>query len=125
MMDCIREFEDMVMKEVENVVNKGDLTPADVKNIGEAVDVVKDLYTIMAMKEPQGGYSQGAPGWYGNSYGRWMTPEERYTRGGYSGMYYDNATHGRSYDDRPRDNMGRYTNQEGYENEGYSGRRYR
>lgn len=107
-MDCIREFEDMVMREVENVVKKGELTPADVKNIGEAIDAVKDLYTIEAMKGP-GGYSQTGPMWEGNSYGRWMTPEERYARGGYSGRYYDDNTHGRSYRDGQMDRNGGYS----------------
>lgn len=111
-MDCIRDFEKMVMKEVESVVSKGDLTPADIHNIGEAVDIVKDLYTIEAMKMPEG-YSQGYSGWMGNSYGRWMTPEERYARQNYSGTYYDDNAHGRSYD-RGREYY-----------DGYSGRRYR
>lgn len=112
-MDCIKDLEKMVMKEVENVVNKGDLTPSDVHNIGEAVDMLKDLYTIEAMKQPEG-YSQTGPMMYGNSYGmRWMTPEEQYTRRNYSGYYYDDNMHGRSYE-RGRD----------YD-DGYSGRRYR
>lgn len=120
-MDCIRDFERMVMKEVENVVSKGDLTPADVKNLGEAIDIVKDLYTIEAMKQPVGGYSQGM----GYSYGRYVTPEERYTR--YPGIYYDDQAHGaRSYDDgRPRDDMGRYSGRNPMDEDGYSGRRYR
>ena len=123
LMDCIKDFEKMVMKEVENVVSKGALTPNDVHNIYEAVDVVKDLYTIEAMKMPEG-YSQTGPMMYGNSYGmRWMTPEERFARGGYSGRYYDDPMHGgRSYEDgRDRDEMGRYSGME----DGYSGRRYR
>lgn len=124
LMDCIKDFEKMVKKEIENVNAKGDLMPTDVKNIGEAVDILKDLYTIEAMKSGGEGYSQTGPMMYGNSYGmRWQTPEERYARGGYSGRYYDDPMHGgRSYEDgRNRDEMGRYSGME----DGYSGRRYR
>ena len=130
-MECMKDLEKMLEKQIETIVAKGDITPVELENVYRAVDVIKDLYTIEAMKGPAEGYSQTGPNWNGNSYGgnsyggRWMTPEERFARGGYSGQYYDQNTHGgMSYEDgRNRDSMGRYSGQMEYD--GYSGRRGR
>lgn len=80
MENCVQEYEKMVMKELENVVSRGELNP-DIKNLGEAVDIVKDLYTIDAMKHSSyGSYSGG----YMNEY-----PEMEYAMRGNSNRMYD------------------------------------
>ena len=94
-MDCLKDFEEMVMKELEAVIEKGDLTPADVQNMGEAIDIVKDLYTIDAMKHSEyGSYSRDDGmanyGMRGNSYRMYddrFEPRSSYRNGGYGRGY--------------------------------------
>ena len=82
MENCINEYEKMVMRELENVISKGELNPGDVKNLGEAVDIIKDLYTVEAMKHSDaGGYSGG--------YMRGYPPEMEYSMRGNSNRMYD------------------------------------
>lgn len=93
-MDCLKNFEEMVMKELETVIERGELNPSDVQNIGEAVDIVKDLYTIDAMKHSEyGSYSQDdgymSYGMRGNSYRMYddrVEPRSSY-RNGYGRGY--------------------------------------
>ena len=92
-MDCTRDFEKLVMKELETFSSKEELTPADVTEIqrlGEAVDIVKDLYTIEAMKNSEYGSYSGMDGYYmddgypmmrGNSYRGGQPMYNRYDRG--------------------------------------------
>lgn len=100
MENCVQDYEMMVMRELGNVVSKGELNPADMKNLGEAIDIVKDLYTIDAMKQSSYGSYSGA---YMNEH-----PEMDYPVRG-------NSSH--MYDDRRYS----YRNGGGY-NRGYDGR---
>lgn len=85
-------------KELNEMADKGELSPTELERAGEAADIIKDYKTICAMDE------------YG--------PEEDY---GYSGrrMYYPQMTYEGSYR-RGRDSMGRYASRD----DGYSGRPY-
>ena len=69
---CIMDYEQMVMHEIENCITKGELNPTDVKNIGEAVDILKDLYTIDAMK--QADYGTESRGYSGARMAEYMEP---------------------------------------------------
>lgn len=78
MENYIAEYEKMVMRELESVISKGELNPGDVKNLGEAVDIIKDLYTVDAMKHSDYDYS-----------GDYRYPEQEYMMRGNSGWMYD------------------------------------
>lgn len=81
MENCVQDYEKIVMRELEKVVSKGELNPVDVKNLGEAIDVIKDLYTIDAMKHSD--YSSYSGG-YMKEY-----PEMEYAMRGNSNRMYD------------------------------------
>ena len=50
MLDIIFAYEHLVMDEIENIVERNSLKYGDIKIIGEAIDILKDLYTIEAMR---------------------------------------------------------------------------
>lgn len=87
----LMEYEEMLVKEIENMIDKGELNTSDVKNIGCAIDILKDMYTIEAMK--------GEISYSGSN--------NSYYDGGNSNRSYDNygRNSGRSY---ARDNMDFY-----------------
>ena len=91
---CIMEYEQMVMREIENAVSKGELNPNDVKNIGEAVDILKDLYTIDAMKNSGYGSEQG---YSGTRMREFVEPEYPMMNGNSNRMYNDSYDRGSSY----------------------------
>lgn len=90
-MESIYKLKDLLEKEIEKVVAKGDISPAELKNVGEAVDVLKDIETICAMKE-YGDDDQS----YAMSNRGYST--RRYSR--YPGSYRDSyESYNDSYDD--------------------------
>ena len=95
-MDAIYELKDLLEKEIKKVTAKGDISPTEVKTIGEAVDILKDIETICAMKEYGNDDSSYAMSNRGYSTMRRPDWDNR-------GMYYDD---GNSY---KRDRMGRYS----------------
>ena len=50
-MDSIYKLKDLLEKEIDKVTAKGDITPVELKSVGDAVDILKDIETICAMKE--------------------------------------------------------------------------
>ena len=101
------DIEKMLCKELEEIGRKGELTSNNLDGMYKSVDIVKDIYTIDAMKHS--GYSNEYSGDYSE---RYMRPYYAYDGS------YDNNPHN-SYDNRgrgkyaERDSMGRYSS-EGY-----------
>lgn len=88
-MEVLYKLKDHLEKEITKVVDKGDITPVELKSIGEAVDVLKDIETICAMKEYGDDDSSYAMSNRGYS-------SRRYSR--YPGMYRDSYAYGSSYE---------------------------
>lgn len=85
-MKRLDRIEELLTEEIKPIASKSDISPTELKNLGEALDIIKDIQTIKAMKkaeEEETMYSQENR----SSYGR-----------GYRGRSYN------SYDDMP--NMG-------------------
>ena len=96
-MDAFYDLKDMLCRELDDLVKKGELSAGDLDVVDKLTHSIKSLVTIMAMEE--GGYSND--GSYDN-----------YGNGGMNGGSYNSY---RGYSGRRgRDTMGRYT----------SGRRY-
>lgn len=88
---------DMLNRELEQIVQKKELTSNSLDIMGKAVDIVKDLSIVKAMEES--GYSERYPYYMYGDDGYAM--DNSYARG------------------RKRDSMGRYSRDE-YPHEGYS-----
>ena len=122
-MDALKELKKVLEEQIEEITKKNDISPTELERLDKAVDIIKDIETICAMRD------YGAP------------EEEDY---GYSGRYPyymrdDMPRTGRSYDPwdrgasyrRGRDmNTGRYVSREmpryymddrSYGHDGYSG----
>lgn len=97
-MDTIYELKDLLEKEIKKVTAKGDISPTEVKTIGEAVDILKDIETICAMKEY--GNDDSSYAMSNRGYSTMRMPMDRMYRDSYDS--YD----GNSY---KRDSMGRYS----------------
>lgn len=112
-MDAIYELKDLLEKEIKKVTAKGDISPTEVKTVGEAVDILKDIETICAMKEY--GNDDSSYAMSNRGYSTMRIPMDRMYRDSYEGSYrgsYD------SYDDmsyrrgRSRDNYSRHDQRE-------------
>lgn len=112
-MDAIYELKDLLEKEIKKVTAKGDISPTEVKTVGEAVDILKDIETICAMKEY--GNDDSSYAMSNRGYSTMRVPMDRMYRDSYEGSYrgsYD------SYDDmsyrrgRSRDNYSRHDQRE-------------
>lgn len=71
-MKKLDRIEEMINEEIKPLVSKNDISPAELKNLGEAVDIIKDIQTIKAMKkaeEEDTMQSQESRSSYGRSYG--------------------------------------------------------
>ena len=102
---ALMDLKMVLEKEIETINKKNDITPAELDRLDKAVDIIKDIETICAMKEysydemeEDYRYSQSRPMYMrdgGNSYrrGRNQNNGQYMSRdGGYSGyypMYYD------------------------------------
>jgi hypothetical protein len=72
---------DMLEDELKQIAKKDDITPQELDNAYKAVDIIKDIETIKAMKKADEGYS--------NNYSN---------RGPYYGSYdYDDMSYARDY----------------------------
>lgn len=104
---------DVLEMELKELVKKDDLSPAELDNAYKAVDILKDIETIKAMKESSyDGYSQRM--YYdepGGSYGRnSYDGRSSYDGGSYRGSYdYSGARRGRD-----GDGDGRYSERRDY-----------
>lgn len=94
--ETLDRSEKMLCKGINEINDKGELNAANLELLGEAVDALKDIYSI---KEKMDG---------GGSYERYMPPymSDGYSRG------------------RRRDSMGRYMD-DGYSNDGVYRNEYR
>ena len=98
-MDALYNLKELLEKEITKVTTKGDVSPTEIKTLGEAVDILKDIETICAMKE------------YGNDDQSYAMSNRGYSMDRYEnrrpdwdnrGMYYDTNSY-------KRDSMGRYS----------------
>lgn len=101
--------------EIDKVVEKGELTPAEIKPLGEIVDIYKDIETICAMKEYKDddmSYAMSNRGYSSERMSRY--PERMYRES------YDHAYDNMSYNDgmsnargmNSRDNYSRHSEKE-------------
>ena len=99
-MKIIKDFGELLCKQIEKINKKGDITPDELTRMDKAVDIVKDISVICAMEE------------YGED-----PEEEMYSSMGYYGRNSRSATPnirnlgGRMpmYSSQGRDSMGRYS----------------
>ena len=100
--------------EIDKVVEKGELTPAEIKPLGEIVDIYKDIETICAMEEYKDDDASYAMSNRGYSSERMSRYPERIYRGSYDYAYddtsYDGMSNARSRNSR--DNYSRHSEKE-------------
>lgn len=108
-------------KEIDKVVEKGEVAPAEIKPLGEIVDIYKDIETICAMeeyKDTDESYAMSNRGYSSERMSRYY-PERMY-RGSYDYAYDDmsynegvsNARGRNSRDSYSRDNYSRHSEKE-------------
>lgn len=120
------DIKDMLERELEQIAGKRELTSNNLEVMDKAVDIIKDIETICAMKEAgEEGYSEMMPfymyddGMGGSSYargrgryakrdsmGRYSSEGGYSSRGSYDGGSYDSYNRGGSYDSYARGRRG-------------------
>jgi len=50
-MKSLDNLKSVLEREIDKVTAKGEITPTEIKAVGDAVDILKDIETICAMKE--------------------------------------------------------------------------
>ena len=96
----MHDLKDMILCDIDETVKKGQISPADYQALGEAVDIVKDIETIEAMRiyeyespemsgamsggrmYPLGRFNSYGSGYSGNSYGGYSGERGRSPRTG-------------------------------------------
>ena len=110
-MQTIKDFGEMLTKQIEKINKKGDISPDELQRMDKAIDIIKDISVICAMEE------------YGNN-----PEEEMYSSMGYYGRNSRGPVHdpmriALPYNPAPmysatgRDSMGRYSSR-GYSRDG-------
>lgn len=112
-MRALKELKEMLEDDVRKITKKGDITPDELNSVYKAVDIIKDVETIIAMRE-HGDYSQD--GSYG-SYNSYNNMSNRASYNSYDGSYNSYARRGRDGDNdgrynESRDNYSRHTDRE-------------
>lgn len=121
---------EMLEDEIKQIAKKDDITPSELDSVYKAVDIIKDIKTIEAMKDaseegysrrPYYSYDGSYEGSYDSSYGSYDGSYDNYSRRGGEGMSgarrgRDGDGDGRYSERRGRDAMGRYTSRD----DGYS-----
>lgn len=106
----MHDLKDMILCDIDETVKKGQINPADYQALGEAVDIIKDIETIEAMRnyEYQDQEVSGAM-----SGGRMypMGHFNSYNGGGYSGNSYGSYG-GSSYERGRSPRTGRYVSRD-------------
>lgn len=128
-MDALKELKKVLEEQIEEITKKKDISPTELERLDKAVDIIKDIETICAMKE-YGQSGEGEEYNYSNRYPMYMREGGNSRTGGYSGnrYYMDRGSYsyepmmdGNSYR-RSRDMMpNRYMSREPYYDGGYSG----
>ena len=93
-MRTIKDFGDLLCKQIDKINKKGDITPDELQRMDKAVDIIKDITVICAMEE------------YGKD-----PEEEMYSSMGYYGR---NSRNMPAWSSQGRDSMGRYSSTIGY-----------
>ena len=88
-MKAMEDLKEMLEDELKKITKKGDINPQELEAAYKAVDILKDLETIKAMKGYDEGQSQGGQSY--NSY------DGNSNRGSYDGMSNGGSYNGRSY----------------------------
>lgn len=102
-MDALKELKRVLEKEIEDVSKKNDISPSELERVYKAVDVLKDIETICAMRDY--GYEEEDMG-YSGRYPYYMRDMSR------TAPNYDPWAGDASYR-RGRDNMtGRYVSRD-------------
>lgn len=112
----MEDLEMLLSKDIQCVIDKGEITPADYPNLDKAVDILKDLKTIKAMddygyetEDMRGVSGRMYPGYSMNSYARGggnSGNSGRYPMGSYDDYPMNSYERGRS----PR--TGRYVSRD-------------
>ena len=93
-MRTIKDFGELLCKQIDKINKKGDITPDELQRMDKAVDIIKDITVICAMEE------------YGKD-----PEEEMYSSMGYYGR---NSRNMPAWSSQGRDSMGRYSSSMGY-----------
>lgn len=110
-MKAIIDLKQLLEEELEKIVRKGDITPTELERLDKAVDIIKDIETICAMKEYN--YQEEEEMRYSGRYPYYMRDGRggSYRRGNYrmdsymmDPRYYGE---GRSYDDDDEESYAR------------------
>ena len=123
-MHKLLELRDMLMDELEQITDRGQLTEGSLGIVQKITHSIKSIDTIIAMEESSRESRDGYSGRrYRDGSREGGTSGRRYrdgSSGEYSGRYRDGGTSGR----RRRDSMGRYADGSSgaYSGDGYSGR---
>ena len=94
-MESLYRLKDLLDKEIDKVVSKGEVSPAEIKPLGELIDIYKDIETICAMKE------------YGQEDDQYSMENRGYSTrrmSRYPGMYRDSYSYENSYDNMRYEN---------------------
>lgn len=86
-MDSLYALKDLLCDEIEDIVEKNDITPTELERAYKAVDIIKDIETIDAMKNSEfsgysydDGYAYARGGNRRDSMGRYSRNMGRYSR---------------------------------------------
>jgi len=141
-MKDLERIQELIESEIKPLTSKQDISPAELKNLGEAVDILKDVETIKAMREAgedysysRDAYSRGrgysyAEDGHSEYYPMYRRSHDGMSRGDHSMEGHSMADHSMrgSYDGRAgrdgdsdgqyserrgRDAMGRFTSRDG------------
>lgn len=126
-MDKLKELKSMLEMQVNQITARGDINPQDLEVLDKAVDIIKDIETICAMRKAEEredmGYSQAGGSRGRSSYSYAM--DDGYSQGwfdpAYHGGPYNYYTNGGTHTDgmsyarsRQMMNGGRYSSRRGY-----------
>lgn len=95
----LEKLKSVLDKEIDKVTEKGELTPAEIKPLGEIIDIYKDIETICAMEEYK--YDDSSYAMSNRGYST-MRHEDHRPDWDNRGMYYDDYS-------SKRDSRGRYS----------------
>jgi hypothetical protein len=110
----LMRLKSLLNSEIDKVVEKGEVAPAEIKPLGEIVDIYKDIETICAMEEYKDDDMSYAMSNRGYSSERMSRYPERMYRGSYDYAYDDMSYNDRMSNARgmSRDNYSRHSEKE-------------
>lgn len=132
-MKALEDLCEVLEGQIKKISMKGDaISPQELDNAYKAVDIIKDIETINAMKEAKEEQMQGGYSGKDYSYGSMRRPYfHMYPRGSYEGSYdsydgsYDMSRDGYEQGGQSNARRGRDGDGDGRYSEDYSGRRGR